>query len=81
MSNTYRIRQCPRTLITSDEQPPVEVCRMFRQEFGFDRAKRGFFWFFEPRIQQVILTEEQLHPYLAQLIHGVVPEQPQQAAA
>jgi hypothetical protein len=41
MTNTYRIRQCPRILLTSDRQPPVETCRMLRQEFGFDWNKRG----------------------------------------
>ena len=80
MTNTYRIRQCPRILLTSDRQPSVETCRMLRQEFGFDRSERGFFWFYEPRIEQVTVSEDDLQPDLAQLIHGVVPEQPAQAA-
>jgi hypothetical protein len=80
MTNTYRIRQCPRILLTSDRQPSVETCRMLRQEFGFDWSKRGCFWFYEPRIEQVTVSEDDLQPYLAQLIHGVVPEQPAQAA-
>lgn len=74
MNNTYRIRQCPRILLNSDEQPSIETCRMLRQQFGFDWNKRGFFWFYEPKFDLVTVTEEQLQPLLARLVHGVVPE-------
>ena len=42
MNNTYRIRQCPRILLTSDRQPCLETCRMRRQGFGFDWSRARF---------------------------------------
>jgi hypothetical protein len=53
---------------------------MLRQAFGFDWSKRGFFRSYEPRIEQVTVSEDVLQPYLARLIYGVVPGQPGPAA-